>query len=78
MYQELVAYIVKGLVDHPDQVVVSELRDGPLVTLALTVGPEDGGRVIGRNGRVINAVRTVVQAVATPKGERIAIEVTSP
>lgn len=78
MFQELVEYIVKSLVDHPEQVSVRELREGARLTLELTVGPEDAGRVIGRSGRVINAVRTVVQALAAREGLRVSLEVVSP
>jgi predicted RNA-binding protein YlqC (UPF0109 family) len=61
---EALEHLVKGIVDHPDDVRVSEkaLRRGDL--LEVTVHPEDLGRVIGRNGRTAKALRTVIGAIA--------------
>lgn len=72
---ELVAYIVKSLVDHPEQVAISETQDGDAVTIEVTVAGTDAGRVIGRSGRVINAIRTVVYASAAAQGRTITLEV---
>ena len=67
--RELVEYLAKSLVDQPDQVTVTE-TDGPeAVIIELNVAPEDMGKVIGKQGRIAKAIRTVVKAasVKTPK-----------
>ena len=67
--QELVKYIAQTLVEHPESVEVIE-KDGPeSVILELHVAPEDMGKVIGRQGRIAKAIRTVVKA-ATAKNEK--------
>ena len=67
--QELVKYIAQTLVEHPESVEVVE-KDGPeSVILELHVAPEDMGKVIGRQGRIAKAIRTVVKA-ATAKNEK--------
>jgi uncharacterized protein len=72
--KELLEYIVKGLVDHPDDVVVHEIENGNRVTLELSVAGDDMGRVIGRRGRVINAIRSLVQVKASRLGKTVDIE----
>lgn len=66
---ELIKYMAQSLVDHPDSVEVIE-KDGPESTVyELHVAPEDMGKVIGRQGRIAKAIRTVVKA-ATAKNEK--------
>ena len=72
--KELVEYIVKSLVDDPSQVAVSEVAAGPEIILELRVAPEDMGRVIGRGGRVINAIRALVQVSAVRQARRAQLE----
>jgi uncharacterized protein len=72
--KELLEYIVKGLVDHPDDVVVHEIENGNRVTLELSVAGDDMGRVIGRRGRVINAIRSLVQVKASRLGKTVDVE----
>ena len=74
MYTELVEYVVKSLVDDPDSVAVEESRDAGQVVLELRVVEPDMGRVIGKSGRVINAIRAIVQIAAAKKGERVSLE----
>lgn len=73
--EKLIAYIAKALVDHPDQVelLISEADGGRLYELK--VAPEDVGKVIGRDGRTVNAVRTVLQAAAQRRGEKARLEI---
>jgi hypothetical protein len=72
---ELLAYLARALVDDPEAVhVESEERDGALVLL-LRVAPEDVGKVIGRGGRVIRALRTVVRASSARDGRRVLVEI---
>lgn len=73
---DLLAYLARALVDHPDQVSVDSYdeADGSLV-LELNVAEDDVGKVIGRNGRTINALRTVVRASAVRHGRRVLVDV---
>jgi uncharacterized protein len=75
MFKELVEYIVKSLVDHPEQVSVSESEGRSSVSLELRVADTDMGRVIGKGGRVINAVRALVQVLAAKQGKRVTLEI---
>jgi len=73
--KELVEFIAKSLVDDPSQVHVSEIEGENSVILELRVGPEDMGRVIGKGGRTVNAVRTLVRVLAAKQGKRVTLEV---
>jgi predicted RNA-binding protein YlqC (UPF0109 family) len=73
--KELVEYIAKALVDNPDQVTVTEDANGPNILLELHVGPGDMGRVIGRQGRVVNAMRALVQFSASRQTKRAQLEI---
>ena len=73
--QELVEYLAKGLVDKPDEVRVERVeKDGALV-LELRVAPEDVGKVIGRQGRIARALRTIVRAAGARSNERALLEI---
>ena len=76
--KELVEYIVTSLVDNPDEVAVAEVDNGSETVLELTVNGSDMGRVIGRNGRVINSIRTLVQVSAAKQGKQVAVELVEP
>jgi predicted RNA-binding protein YlqC (UPF0109 family) len=73
--KELVEYIAKSLVDDPSQVEVTEIEGATSVILELSVAPEDMGRVIGRSGRVANAMRTLLRVVAAKQGKRVTLEI---
>jgi predicted RNA-binding protein YlqC (UPF0109 family) len=73
--RELVEFIAKSLVDDPSQVYVSEIEGESSVILELRVGPEDMGRIIGRGGRTVNAMRTLVRVLAAKQGKRVTLEV---
>jgi uncharacterized protein len=73
--KELVEYMAKALVDDPDRVLVTEVLNGTEVILELRVGPGDMGRVIGRGGRVVNAMRTLVQMTAARQARRAQLEI---
>jgi hypothetical protein len=73
--KELVEYIAKSLVDDPSQVKVTEIQGATSVILELSVAPEDMGRVIGRNGRVANAIRTLLRVIAAKQGKRVTLEI---
>lgn len=72
--KELVEYLAKALVDEPDQVQVTEVVTGPDVLLELRVAPGDMGRIIGRNGKVISAIRALVQVCAARSAQRANLE----
>lgn len=74
--EELLTYLARELVDDPDQVRVErhEREDGELV-LELHVGPDDVGKVIGKQGRIARALRTVVKASAVRAGRRVHVEI---
>ena len=73
--QGLVEFIAKSLVDDPSQVIVSEIEGESSVILELRVGPEDMGRIIGKGGRTVNAMRTLVRVLAAKQGKRVTLEV---
>ena len=66
---ELVEYLAKSLVDHPESVRVTETETQDVIVLELRVAPDDMGKVIGKQGRIAKAVRTLVKA-ATLKGDK--------
>ncbi|HHT21140.1 MAG TPA: KH domain-containing protein [Tissierellia bacterium] len=72
---DLVTAIITPLVEHPEEIQVSETGDGSVITVEVRVAPDDMGRVIGKGGRVINAVRTVVKAAATKRNIKVFVEV---
>ncbi|MGH2542041.1 MAG: KH domain-containing protein [Ardenticatenaceae bacterium] len=73
--KELVEYLAKNLVADPDAVQVTERAHGRNVELNLRVAKEDMGRVIGRGGRVANAMRTLVRIAAIKRGKRVNLEI---
>lgn len=71
----LVRYIITSLVDNGEAVQVEAKREGDTVTYEVTVDPEDVGKVIGRQGRVIKAIRTLVRAAGSIDGTHVEVEV---
>lgn len=76
--KELVEFVVKSLVDHPDQVEVTEVEQDNEILVELSVAGSDMGRVIGKRGRVINSIRTLTQVAAAKKGTRVSVELLEP
>ena len=72
---ELVGYLVQGIVSHPEEVEVEEFFDDVGTVYGVRVHPEDIGRVIGKEGRVANALRHVVKAAATKIGTHVTVEI---
>ena len=72
---ELVKYIACCLVDHPDLVEVREVPGDQALILELRVAPEDMGKVIGKQGRIAKAMRTVMRAAATRNDKKIMVEI---
>ncbi len=75
MPAELLTYLVRQLVDEPDVVRVETVEDDQTVTLRLYVAPEDRGKVIGRQGRIARALRTVVRATTARMRQRFVLEI---
>ena len=73
--KELIEYIAKSLVDHPDQVRVEEIMGARSIIFELRVAPSDMGRVIGKRGRVANAIRSLLRVASTPTGKRAILEI---
>ncbi len=74
---ELVGFLVQGLVSHPDDVEVEEFLDSAGVVYGVRVHPDDVGRVIGREGRVVGALRNLAKASATKVGSHVTVEILS-
>ncbi|WLR52314.1 KH domain-containing protein [Bacillus tianshenii] len=73
--KELIETIVQSLVDYPDEVVVTEEEKSGSTTFHLSVHKEDMGKVIGKQGRVAKAIRTVVYAAASAEQKRVHVEI---
>lgn len=74
----LVEYVARALVDHPEAVDVRVVDTPERTTIEVQVAPDDVGKVIGRGGRVIRALRTLARAAATGTGKRVEVEVRRP
>ena len=72
--KELLLYIARNLVEHPEQVTVESFEGDPLV-LELRVAPEDMGKVIGRGGRIAKEIRSIMKSVAQRQGVRVSVEI---
>jgi uncharacterized protein len=73
--KELIQTIVQSLVDHPEEVVVKESSGENIVTYTLSVHKDDVGKVIGKQGRIIHAIRTVVYAAASQQPKRVVLQI---
>lgn len=73
--KELVEIIAKSLVDHPEDVIVKETTNNQMVNLVLSVADDDMGKVIGKQGRIAKAIRTVLKAAATKENKRVNVEI---
>ena len=73
--RELVEFLVRALVLEPDEVRVEEVDESGDIVLEVHVAADDLGRVIGRDGRVANAIRTIAKAAATREGGRVLVEI---
>jgi predicted RNA-binding protein YlqC (UPF0109 family) len=73
--QELVEYIAKSLVEHPEEVEIHQVQGEQSVILELRVAPEDRGKVIGKQGRIARATRMLLKAAAAREGRRAVLEI---
>ncbi|MEL7431487.1 MAG: KH domain-containing protein [Chlamydiota bacterium] len=73
--KEFVEYIVKNLVDHPEEVSINEIGGTNTIILELSVSKSDIGKIIGKKGKTINAIRTLLMSVASRNHLRINLEI---
>ncbi len=73
--KEFIEYIVKNLVDNPDKVQISEIGGTHTLIIELSVDKADTGKIIGKKGKTINAIRTLLMAVASRNGVRVNLEI---
>ena len=73
--KDLLHMIATELVDHPEQVSISEREEDNKIVLELRVAPEDMGKVIGKQGRIAKAIRTVVKAAAIKENKKVVVEI---
>ncbi len=73
--KELLDYLAKALVDHPEDVHIDMIEGERSVILQLKVHPDDIGKVIGKQGRIAQALRTLVKAAATKQGKNAIVEI---
>ncbi len=73
--KELVEVIAKALVENPDEVVVTQKEEGKNITVELHVAPSDMGKVIGKQGRIAKAIRSVVKAASSKDNKRVDVEI---
>ncbi|MCI8947965.1 MAG: KH domain-containing protein [Lachnospiraceae bacterium] len=71
----LVEVIAKALVDHPDEVVVTQKENGKNITVELHVAASDMGKVIGKQGRIAKAIRSVVKAASSKDNKKVDVEI---
>lgn len=73
--KELIEHIARALVDHPDEVKVDVFNEGGQTIIELHVHADDMGRVIGKEGKVANALRTLLRLMAAREGQRVQLEI---
>lgn len=73
--KELVEVIAKSLVDYPDEVVVTETEEDDSILVELRVASSDMGKVIGRQGRIAKAIRTVVKAASSKNDKKVVVDI---
>ncbi|HVK04062.1 MAG TPA: KH domain-containing protein [Armatimonadaceae bacterium] len=73
--KQLIEYLVKALVDEPDRVQIDEVPGEEATTYEVRVAPDDLGKVIGKQGRIANALRTVAKAAAMKEKKKVYVEI---
>jgi predicted RNA-binding protein YlqC (UPF0109 family) len=76
--KELIEYICQSLVDEPEKVEIRQFRRGSQVSMMLRVARQDMGRVIGKGGKVANALRTLLRVAAVQEGKRVNLDIVEP
>ena len=72
--QETICRVLKALVEHPDEVQVRPIEGENTIVFEVQVNPEDAGKVIGRKGRTINSIRTIIRAVSSLGNKKVMME----
>ena len=75
--KDLVKVIAVSLVDHPDEVVVTEKETDKAIVIELRVAPDDMGKVTGKQGRIAKAIRTVVKAASSGEQKKVVVDIAS-
>jgi len=73
--KELVLMVIRALVDHPDEIRITEIPGEKTVMFEVRVADEDVGKVIGKNGKTINAIRTLLRAATVKDNKKVILEV---
>ncbi len=73
--RDLVEFLCRALVDEPDAVSVEEVEEDDDIVLEITVAPDDVGRIIGRGGRIANAIRALAKAAAAREDRRVIVDI---
>ena len=76
--KQLIEFLVKSLVDEPEQVTIDEVLGDEATTYVVYVAPDDLGKVIGKQGRIANALRTVAKAAAMKEKKKVYVEIAAP
>ncbi len=73
--KDFVTYIIKNLVDNPDEVEINEVGGAQTLVIEVSVHPDDIGKVIGKKGKTINSVRTLLMSIGARNGMRVNLEI---
>lgn len=73
--KDLVEMIIKKLVDYPEDIIIAEVEGEKTVIYELKVNESDVGKIIGKHGKTINAIRTLLRAVVTKEGKKVMLEI---
>jgi predicted RNA-binding protein YlqC (UPF0109 family) len=73
--KDLLEFLARSLVDHPDQVVIQEVLEGDAIIFELRVAPEDMGKVIGKQGKIAKSIRALVKARAAKEGKKVSVDI---
>ncbi len=73
--KDLIYNIAKAIIDNPEEIEVSEEVEEDLLTVKINVAPSDMGKIIGKQGRIANAIRTVARAAGTKNSQRVHVEI---
>jgi uncharacterized protein len=76
--KDLIEFIAKSLVDHPEEVIVKQSGGGSRIRIELSVNKDDMGRVIGKSGKVANSIRTLLRVAAEREGKQATLDVMEP
>ncbi len=76
--KEFLEFVLKRLVDYPDELVITQGEDGEFIFFKISTHPNDIGRVVGKSGSTISAIRSLLEAVVANSGRKVAVEILEP